>query len=126
MELLTSEMEGFQDDVNRLEAVNNSLKDLKVSIDIKELKDELQDHRNQLGRQREHQERFYNRMELLFKNAGVYPRWAIVTFIAAILISAASLLYAYKSQVALEKLKELSQTEQVIVPNPNKASTHKE
>jgi|SRR5690606_5364860 len=125
MELLTSEMEGFQDDVNRLEAVNKGLKDLKVSIDIKELKDELQDHRNQLERQREHQERFYNRMELLFKNAGVYPRWAVITFIAAILISAAALFYAYRTQANLDYLKDSSQMEEVSISNPSHASIAK-
>lgn len=63
MELLTSEMETFRGDVNRLEVINDRIKDLKVSIDLKELKAELKEYNSELAKQREYQERFYLRME---------------------------------------------------------------
>lgn len=72
MELLTSEMETFRGDVNRLEVINDRIKDLKVSIDLKELKAELKEYNSELAKQREYQERFYLRMEILFQKAGVY------------------------------------------------------
>jgi len=123
MELLTSEMEAFRSDVNRLETINERIKDLKVSIDLKELKTALMEHSNQLEKQREHQERFYTRMEQLFQKAGVYPKGAVITFILAILISVASLLYAYRAKAALEKLKEINHTEQLTVFKSGKASS---
>lgn len=67
MELLTSEMETFRGDVNRLEVINDRIKDLKVSIDLKELKAELKEYNSELAKQREYQERFYLRMEILFQ-----------------------------------------------------------
>jgi hypothetical protein len=123
MELLTSEIEAFRSDVNRLETINERIKDLKVSIDLKELKAALMEHNNQLEKQREYQERFYTRMETLFQKAGVYPKWAIIVFIVAILISVASLLYAYRTKTALEKLKDVHHTEQVSVFKSGKASS---
>ena len=123
MELLTSEMEAFRSDVNRLETINERIKDLKLSIDLKELKNALMKHNNQLEEQREHQERFYTRMELLFQKAGVYPKWAVITFIVAIVISIASLLYAYRTKATLEKLEDVNHTEQVAVFMSGKASS---
>lgn len=106
MELLTSEMEAFRDDVNRLEAINENIKDVKISIDLKEIKSFLKEHGRQLESQKEQQERFYNRMESLFQTAGVYPKWAVITFIVAILLSVASLVYAYQTKMAAENVKE--------------------
>jgi len=123
MEQLTSEMEALRSDVNRLETINERIKDLKVSIDLKELKTALMEHSNQLEKQRKYQERFYTRMELLFENAGVYPKWAVITFIVAILISVASLLYAYRTKATLEKLEDINHMEQVAVYKSGKASS---
>lgn len=122
MELLTSEMEAFRDDVNRLEAINENIKDVKISIDLKEIKAVLKEHSKQLESQREHQERFYNRMESLFQTAGVYPKWAVITFIVAILLSAASLVYAFQTKNASEKVKKTASIERVSINNKIKDS----
>lgn len=83
MELLTSEMETFRGDVNRLEVINDRIKDLKVSIDLKELKAELKEYNSELAKQREYQERFYLRWKFCSKKPGVYPKWAVITFIVS-------------------------------------------
>lgn len=108
MELLTSEMEAFRNDVNRLEAINENLKDVKLSIDLKEIKSVLTEHGKQLETQKEQQERFYNSMESLFQTAGVYPKWAVISFIVAILFSVASLVYAYYTKMELKEVNETS------------------
>ncbi len=111
MELLTSEMEAFRDDVNRLEAINENIKDVKISIDLKEIKTVLKEHSKQLESQREHQERFYKRMESIFQTAGAYHKWAVVIFIVVILLSVASLVYAYQTKVVSEKVMETTSIE---------------
>lgn len=58
---------------------------------------------------------FILRMEILFQKAGVYPKWAVITFIVAIIISAFSLHYAYRTRVALEKLSNICNTELVVL-----------
>lgn len=116
MELLTSELEEFRDDVNRLETINNQIKDLKVAIDLSEIKPLLEEYNKELKRQSELQERQYRRFETLFKKAGVYPKWAIIIFILAILISIASLVYVYKTKTILEKFKDANHIENII-PN---------
>lgn len=113
MELLTSEMEAFRYDVNRLETINENIKDVKISIDLKEIKTVLKEHSKQLENQKEQQERFYNRMKFLFQTAGVYPRWAIITFVVAILLSVASLVYAYQTKLVLQDFKKAQYTEEV-------------
>lgn len=116
MELLTSEMEEFRSDVNRLETINDQIKDVKVAIDLSEIKPLLDEYNTQLKRQSELQERQYKRFEVLFKKAGVYPKWAVITFIIVILISAVSLIYAYKTKTTLEKFKDADHIESFI-PN---------
>ena len=114
MELLTSEMEEFRDDVNRLEAINDQIRDTKMAIDLSEIKPLLEAYNDQLKKQSELQERQYRRFEALFKKAGVYPKWAVITFILAILISVVSLVYAYKTKMTLEKFRGINQIEKVI------------
>lgn len=117
MELLTSELEEFRSDVSRLESINDQIRDTKVAIDLSEIKSLLETYNNQLKRQSELQERQYRRFEALFRKAGVYPKWAVITFIIAILISVVSLIYAYKTKTTLEKFKDANHIEKVI---PNK------
>nr|WP_298506916.1 DUF6730 family protein [uncultured Maribacter sp.] len=84
------------------------MKDVKISIDLKEIKEVLKEHSKQLEDQREQQERFYNRMESLFKTAGVYPKWAVITFIVAILFSVTSLVYVYHTKVVSERTSDIT------------------
>ncbi|MGY5848385.1 DUF6730 family protein [Salegentibacter sp. HM20] len=114
MELITSELEEFRDDVNRLGAINDQIRDTKVAIDLSEIKPLLEAYNEQLKRQSELQERQYRRFEVLFKKAGVYPKWAIITFILAILISVASMFYAYKTKITLEKFRDANRIEKII------------
>ena len=100
-----------------MKTINDQIKDAKVAIDLSEIKALLEEYNNQLKRQSELQERQYRRFEVLFKKAGVYPKWAIITFILAILISVVSLVYAYKTKTTLEKFKDANHIEKVI---PNK------
>ncbi|UOY08223.1 hypothetical protein L0P88_06630 [Muricauda sp. SCSIO 64092] len=48
MGLLTSAMEAFRDDAYRLEAINENIKDVKISIDLKKIKAVLKEHSKQL------------------------------------------------------------------------------
>ena len=114
MELLTSEMEEFRSDVSRLEIINDQIQNTKVAIDLSEIKSLLETYNNKLKRQSELQERQYRRFETLFKKAGVYPKWAVIIFIIAILISVVSLVYASKTKTTLEKFRGINQIEKVI------------
>ena len=101
-------------DVNRLKTINDQIRDTKLAIDLSEIKPLLEAYNEQLKRQSELQEIQYKRLETLFKKAGVYPKWAIITFILAILISVASLVYAYKTKITLEKFKDADHIENII------------
>lgn len=100
LELLSNEMEGFQDDVNRLEVVNNNLKGLKVAIDLKELKAELSDHHTQNKRHGELMDYYFTRLESLVKKQRVYTNRVIAIFIFGVLIWTIVFLY-----VSIELLK---------------------
>jgi hypothetical protein len=86
MELLTSELEAFQDDVNRLEAINNQLKDVKISIDLQELKSILQEHSTQLKYHQAYQEQFYLKIKTLFKKAKLFLVWMMVGFVVVVFV----------------------------------------
>ena len=113
LELLSSEMDGFQSDVKRLETINENLKNLKVSIDLTELKDELDDYNIQLKRQRAYQDQFYANLESLFKKAMAYTKWVMITFVLVILITVASFLYTSNAKAALETFKKNNHTEEL-------------
>ncbi|WP_417359680.1 DUF6730 family protein [Galbibacter sp.] len=118
LELLTFEMERFQGDVKRLETINENMKNIKVSIDLDELKSELGDYHAHLERHRENQDRFYTRLEWLVKRAEAYTNRVIIAFIVLILITAASLIYVSNTKTVLEQFKSVSHSSAKTTLNP--------
>ena len=44
---------------------------------------------------KQHQEHYLNRLDTLLKNAKVYPKWAVITFMVMVLLTCTTLFYTY-------------------------------
>ena len=94
-ELLVNEIEDFNNGITKLEKINNQMSTTKIRMDITEYKSIIENHEQKMNDQIKSQERFESRFEHLFKNAKVYPNWAVIVFIIALLFGFGSFVYAY-------------------------------
>ncbi len=96
-ELLVSEINDFEEAVKRLEAVQNK----KISIDLKEMKDILAQHKRELENQNSTAQSIYNLIEKLIKEAKIYPNWAVIVFIVSLLLNLVLIITLLKSNGSL-------------------------
>ena len=94
-ELLTNELNSFKEDVEKLEKINEKLQATKLKVDVQELRSLLQEHERKIERTLESQEHIYNRFEGLLSNAKIYPKWAVIVFIVALLLGILSTTYIF-------------------------------
>jgi hypothetical protein len=95
-ELLVNEINEFNKGIEKLQKINEQLNITKIKMDISEYKAIIESHQQKMNEQINTQERFESRFERLLKTAKVYPNWAVIVFIISILLSIASIVYAYK------------------------------
>jgi len=94
-ELLVSELKGFEKGIVKLEALETKIINTKVELNLKELNPLLKALENSLSESKRQQESYLNRLERIVKDAKFYPKWAIITFTATILLSCLISFYAY-------------------------------
>lgn len=88
-ELLVSEIKEFEETVKKLEEIQKR----KISIDITELISVLSNQEIQLKKQSSDLQVTYNKLEHLIKQAKIYPKWALIMFIASILLNGLLIFY---------------------------------
>ncbi|MFV9552273.1 DUF6730 family protein [Algibacter sp. PT7-4] len=93
--LLVNEINDFKNGVDKLEKINGHLKDTKIKMDLKAYKSIIETHQQQMEEHKNTIEGFENRFENKIKQAKIYPTWAVVVFIVAILLSITSVSYIY-------------------------------
>jgi hypothetical protein len=96
-ELLVNEINDFNDDVAKLDTINQELKETKIALDLTEFKSILESHQQKTALILNSQERILDRFEELLKNARIYPTWAVVMFIILLLVAVGALFYIYKN-----------------------------
>jgi len=92
-ELLVNEINEFNKGIEKLEKITKQLNKTKIKMDITEYKALIESHLQKMNEHRNAQERFQNRFEALLKTAKVYPNWAVIVFIIAILFGLGSITY---------------------------------
>lgn len=78
------------DEINRYEQLVKKMEKLqqqKLGIDVSQLEDYLKKHEEQMEKNKQALDLFNLKMEKLMKDANVYPKWAVITFIISILIN---------------------------------------
>tara|TARA_R110002072_G_scaffold142396_1_gene287726 strand:+ start:69 stop:383 length:315 start_codon:yes stop_codon:yes gene_type:complete len=93
--LLVNEIDDFKNGVEKLEKINDQLNETKVKMDLSEYKTMLFSHQKEMASHLKAIERFENRFNNKINQAKIYPNWAVVVFIIAIVLCIASVSYTY-------------------------------
>ncbi len=93
--LLVNEINDFKNDVKLLEEIKEHLNNTKIKIDLTEYKSIIEAHQQKMASHLDTIERFENRFDYKIKHAKMYPTWAIIVFVIAILFGIVSILYVF-------------------------------
>ncbi|PKV51885.1 hypothetical protein ATE84_3985 [Aquimarina sp. MAR_2010_214] len=93
--LLVNEIDDFKNGVEKLEKINDQLNETKVKMDLSEYKTMFFSHQKEMVSHLKAIERFENRFNNKISQAKIYPNWAVVVFIAALLFGVISVLYVF-------------------------------
>ncbi|MGM5470956.1 DUF6730 family protein [Flavobacteriaceae bacterium LMO-SS05] len=91
--LLVNEINDFNKGIEKLDKINNQLKDTKIKMDLKEYKSIIETHEQKMDSHRKAIERFESRFENKIKQAKIYPNWAVVVFITCIIVTISVISY---------------------------------
>ena len=93
--LLVNEINDFKNGLEKLDKINNQLKETKIKMDLKEYKSIIETHQQKMASQKDFIERFENRFSNKIKNAKIYPTWAVAVFIFSLLFGLISVFLVF-------------------------------
>jgi len=93
--LLVNEINDFENGIDKLEKINEHLKDTKIKMDLTKYKAIIEKHEQKMESHTRAIERFESRFESKIKQAKIYPTWAVIIFIIAMLFVIATILYMW-------------------------------
>ena len=93
--LLVNEINDFNKGIEKLERINDQLKSIKIKMDVTEYKSIIELHQQKMASHKNAIERFESRFENQLKTVKIYPTWAVIVFIAALILTFSTLFYAY-------------------------------
>jgi len=97
--LLVNEIEDFNKGIEKLEAINKEISITKIQMDLKEYKTIIEEHQEKMRQQINTQERFESRFNDKLKQAKIYPNWAVIVFIIALLFGFGSLAFVFLTKI---------------------------
>ena len=83
--LLVNEINDFNQGIEKLDNINKQLKEIKIKMDLKEYKSIIEKHQQKMASYTKVIERFESRFNNKIKLAKIYPTWAVIVFIIAVL-----------------------------------------
>lgn len=105
-ELLVNELTDFEKNVAQLSSQIGKAESLRVKFDVAPIKG-LISELEEFGRQEtEKRNRYLERLQHNLKQAKIYPKWAVITFIATLLLAFGALFFAYYKTTQLDSVKE--------------------
>jgi chromosome segregation ATPase len=93
--LLVNEINDFRNGVEKLEKMNEYLKDTKIKIDLTNYKSIIEKHEQKMKSHTKAIERFESRFENKIKHAKMYPTWAVMVFVASTLFGTGLILFCF-------------------------------
>ena len=85
--LLVNELHEFNKNIEKLDKINDQLKDTKIKMDVSEYKSIIEAHHKQMDILKNLIERFESRFNAKIDQAKIYPTWAVVVFIFCIVVT---------------------------------------
>ena len=94
--LMVNEINDFKNSVEKLENINDQLKDTKIKMDLSEYRTIIEKHQKQMAIHKNMIEGFERRFNNKINQAKMYPTWAVVVFIISLLFGLYSLVVMFK------------------------------
>ena len=85
--LMVNEINDFKNGVEKLENINDQLKDTKIKMDLSEYRTMIYSHQKEMKSYLDSIERFESRFNYKLEQAKIYPNWAVVVFIVCIVVT---------------------------------------
>ncbi|MEM9078799.1 MAG: DUF6730 family protein [Bacteroidota bacterium] len=104
MELLTDEINGFQNSIKKLEVLSKGLNEVKV--DTSKFEYHLKEHLRHQVRIQSQNTRTLNDINKRLKRAGLIPKWLLILFLSLLIILSMVIGYLSFQVVQLNKKEE--------------------
>ncbi|MEM9078349.1 MAG: DUF6730 family protein [Bacteroidota bacterium] len=101
IELLTDEINGFQNSIKKLEGLSKGLNEVKV--DTSKLEYHLKDHLRRQERVQSQNMKALNDIDKKLKQAKLIPKWLLVLFLSALITQSIAIGYLSFQVVQLNK-----------------------
>tara|TARA_R110002051_G_scaffold15064_2_gene47640 strand:- start:32933 stop:33247 length:315 start_codon:yes stop_codon:yes gene_type:complete len=85
--LLVNELNDFNKGIERLEKINEQLKDTKIKMDVAEYKAIIEEHQKEIASQLNSIASFEKRFNDKIEQAKIYPNWAVIVFMICIIVT---------------------------------------
>lgn len=93
--LLVNEINDFKKDVEKLEIINDQLKNTKIKVDLTEYKSIIKSHQQQMEVNKRTLKDFENRFNNKIDQAKIYPTWAVVVFVVCVVVTVTLVSYIF-------------------------------
>ncbi|MBO3097855.1 DUF6730 family protein [Gelidibacter pelagius] len=91
--LLVNETTDFKNTLEKLEGLNEQLKETKIKMDLTEYKTLIESHQQQMEAHLKAVKNFEYRFEDTIKKAKIYPNWAVVVFIVSLVLGVGGVVF---------------------------------
>ena len=105
-QLLVNELTDFEANVKRLENGLQRAEDLKVKFDLAPIDNLVSELKSFQQKETEDREAYVNRLNRKLENAKIYPKWAVITFISSMVVSAVAILFGYIQYESKQDIKK--------------------
>ncbi len=85
-ELLTDEIEGFNQSIKKLEGISNKINNTKFNSDISNIKYLLEEQKRELKHQLNHQNRQIEKISNKLNKARAFPNWLVILFFVLMIV----------------------------------------
>ena len=89
--LLVNEINDFNKSIEKLKKISDQINSTKIKMDLTEYKSIIEIHKQQMASHKNGLERFENRFNSKIKQAKIYPTWAVIVFIIALIVGIISI-----------------------------------
>jgi len=94
-ELLTDEIEGFNQSINKLEGISNKINNAKFNSDISNIKYLLEEQKRELKHQLNRQNRKLQEISNKVTNAKIFPNWLVVLFFVFVIVYGVVIIFIF-------------------------------
>ncbi len=103
-EILVNEIDSFEKEVLKLEALQQKISNTKIKLEFQEIQEAKSEMIRELALNKNAQREFLSDFETKIKNASIYPKWAVIIFIISLLISFGAILYIYTVKLNINSI----------------------